>query len=196
MGRDGPGRDGPDQHRAGLLKPEAVASADLTHTRLIWVRSALATASGFNRLGLVTYRCPSNFAMYLPRKEGTSVPKLDSSKYWDKAIGMLLPSISGFIISNCTETALEIDAWKTGGLLYFPALIILTCTRSETSVNPFSDILSTTVVKDVYDAGMQIQASGRDDDGQERTSQQRSIGTNDPSDNLNLAQGEDVEPDK
>ena len=163
---------------------------------MIWFRSALATASGFNRLDLVTYRCPSNFAMYLPRKEGSSVPKLDSSKYWDTAIGILLPSISGFIISNYTETALEIDAWKTGGLLYFPALIILTCTRSETSVHPLPDILSTTVVKDVYyDAGMQIQASGRDDDGQERTSpsQQSSIGTNDPSDILNLPQGEDVE---
>ncbi len=54
-----------------------------------------------------------------------------------------------------------------------------------------------TVVEDVnYDAGMQIQGPGRDDDDQERTSQQSFVGTNDPSGNLNLPQGEDAKPNK
>jgi hypothetical protein len=66
---------------------------------MIWFRSALATASGFNRLDLIKLRYPSlcNFAKKLPEKEGNSDSKLVSYKYWDTTVGMLIVGISAIL---------------------------------------------------------------------------------------------------
>jgi hypothetical protein len=83
-------------------------------------RSALAAASGFNRLDLVKLRYPSlrNFAKKPSGEEGNSDSKLASCKYWDTTVGMLMVGIS--VILSATDQ--KIDAWKTGGLIYsFPA---------------------------------------------------------------------------
>jgi hypothetical protein len=55
------------------------------------------------------------FATQLLRKEGISVPELQSSKYWDTTI-VMLNWHSEFIHS---DTNWKIDVWKTGGLLCF-----------------------------------------------------------------------------
>uniref|UniRef100_A0A7S0MVI7 Uncharacterized protein n=1 Tax=Cryptomonas curvata TaxID=233186 RepID=A0A7S0MVI7_9CRYP len=88
--------------------------------RTHWFRSALAAASGFNRLDLVKLRYPSlcNFAKKLPEKEGNSDPKLVSCKYWDTTVEMLMVGISVILSAPDQKT----DAWKTEGIIYsFPA---------------------------------------------------------------------------
>ena len=91
---------------------------------------------------------------------------------------MLLTRISGFIIT--IQKQLWNRCMENGRVTLFSSFYkVLTCTRSQTtSIYPLPDILSTTVVKDVYYyAGMQTQGTERNDNDQERTIQQSSIGT-------------------
>ncbi len=76
-----------------------------------------------------------SFATHLLLKEGITISKLESSKYWDKNIVMLYGS-SEFIITSHSEPNLKIDVWKTGGLSYFsPASTSPDMAQSADNIN-------------------------------------------------------------
>ena len=59
-----------------------------------------------------------SFATQLLLKEGITIPKLESSKYWDNKMVMLYGN-SEFIITVHSEPNWKINVWKTGGFSYF-----------------------------------------------------------------------------
>ncbi len=59
-----------------------------------------------------------SFATQLLWKEGITIPKLESSKYWDNKMVMLYGS-SEFIITIHSEPNWKIDVWERGGLSFF-----------------------------------------------------------------------------
>ena len=109
-----------------------------------------------------------SFATQLFRKEGITIPKLESSKYWDNTM-VLLNGNSEFILATHSETNWKIDVWKTGGLLYFsPASTSPDMTQPADNINLITTRhMSTTVTRynDVvyYAADMQTQSTVRDD---------------------------------
>ena len=130
--------------------------------RTVWFRSALAAASGLNRLDLVKLRYPSlcNFAKKIPEKEGNSDPKLVSCKYWDTTVEMLMVGIS--VILSATNQ--KIDAWKTEVIIFsFPASTYHLMYQLEESIHfainrHLSSPVSKTVLNDdviSFTAGMQ-----------------------------------------
>ena len=122
-----------------------------------------------------------SFANQLLRKEGITIPKLESSKYW-----MVMPNgNSEFIIATHSEANWKIDVWKTGGLSYFsPASTSLDMTQPADNINFITTRhTSTTVIRynDVvhYAADMQTQSTVRDDKVQANASQHNTIVIND-----------------
>ena len=117
------------------------------------------------------------FATQLLRKEGISVPELQSSKYWDATI-VMLNWHSEFIHS---DTNWKIDVWKTGGLLFFPTasissdmtqpadnIILITTRHMSKTVIPNNDVVH-------YAADMQTQSTTRNDKDQAIANQHNTI---------------------
>ena len=117
-------------------------------------------------------------------KEGITIPKLESSKYWDNKMVMLYGN-SEFIITVHSEPNWKIDVWKTGGFSYFSqASTSPDMTQSADNINFItSRHMSTTVIhyNDVvhYAADMQTQSTERDDKVQAKASQHNPIVIND-----------------
>ena len=89
-----------------------------------------------------------SFATQLLLKEGiTTIPKLESSKYWDNKMVMLYGN-SEFIITVHSEPNWKIDVWKTGGFPYFSqASTSPDMTQSADNINFItSRHMSTTVI--------------------------------------------------
>ena len=121
----------------------------------------------------------SSFATQLSRKEGNTISKLESSKFWNVTI-VLTQVFNGnleFIINVPSETFWKFNAWKTGGLIYFPtALTSLAMTQpADNNNSTTARHLSTTVSyrNDVsrFAADMQTQNTERHDNKQVFTSQ-------------------------
>jgi hypothetical protein len=108
------------------------------------------------------------FATQLLLKEGITIPKLESSMYWDNKMALLYGN-SEFIITVHSEPNWKIDVWKTGGVSYFsPASTSPEMTQSADNITFItSRHMSTTVIRynDVvhYAADMQTQSTERDD---------------------------------
>ena len=121
----------------------------------------------------------SSFATQLSRKEGNTISKLESSKFWNVTI-VSIQVFNGnleFIINVLLETFWKFNAWKTGGLIYFPtALTSLAMTQpADNNNSTTARHLSTTVSykNDVsrFAADMQTQNTERHDNKQVFTSQ-------------------------
>ncbi len=125
-----------------------------------------------------------SFATQLLLKEGVTIPKLESSKYWDNKMEMLYGN-SELIITVHSEPNWRINVWKTGGVSYFSqASTSPDMTQSADNINLItSRHLLTQVIhyNDVvhYAADMQTQSTERDDKVQANASQHNSIVIND-----------------
>ncbi len=125
-----------------------------------------------------------SFATQFWLKEGITIPKLESSKYWDNKMVMLYGN-SEFIITVHSEPNWKIYVWKTGGLSHISqALTSPDMTQSADNIDlTTSRHFSTTVIRynDVVHkaADMQTQSTERDDKVQANASQHNSVVIND-----------------
>ena len=123
----------------------------------------------------------SSFATQLSRKEGNTISKLESSKFWNATMVLTLNGNLEFIINVLSGTFWTFNAWKTGGLIYFPtALTSLDMTQpADNNNSTTARHLSTTVSykNDVgrFAADMQTQNTERHDNNQVVTSQHNTV---------------------
>jgi hypothetical protein len=62
-----------------------------------------------------------SFATQLLLKEGITIPELESSRYWDnKMVMVMLYGNSEFIITIHSKPNWKIDVLEKGGVSYFP----------------------------------------------------------------------------
>ena len=90
----------------------------------------------------------ARIATQLLLKEGITIPKLESSKYWDNKMVMLYGN-SEFIITVHSEPNWKIDVWKTRGFSCFSqASTSPDMTQSADNINFItSRHMSTTVIR-------------------------------------------------